>query len=175
VRPHILHGSDHYVFLGLDFSRARFADAYFRYSDLVTGKVPRWNEWVAGRALAALRPLEVAEDLARSDERNRTVPNTALVSLATPAPPPVLPDLMNEVAPYVDGSEDKGIIVFVECLSKSEGVAAHTVVFDRKSGAVILATQDVVEGDGFGVYDYYRNPLAAIARRAARAVKSQLD
>jgi hypothetical protein len=168
------HANDPYVFLGFDFTRAQFADAHFRHADLVQGKVPRWNEWSSNQALEALSPLPVAEDLARTSERNLGLVHTALVSIAEPWGAPPLPELMQEVTPYIDGGDGNGIVVFVECLSKTAGVSAHTVVFDRKDGTILLATQASASGDGFGIYDYYRRPLATIARRSARTIKQQL-
>jgi hypothetical protein len=174
VRSDALRANDAYVFYGLDFSRARFSDAYFRYEDLLQGKVPRWNEWVSGQALAELSPIAASQSLQTSVERNRALANSALTSVAAPWAALPIEGLKEEVAPYVDGTDGKGILVVVECLSKANGVAAHTVVFDRKSGELVLVTQETGEGDGFGVYDYYRTPLAAIAKRAVRSLKREM-
>ncbi len=167
--------SDQYTFYGFDFTRAQFADGYFRHPDLVSGKIPRWNERASSQTLAALSPLVVAEDLGQSLRRNLGVPGTAVVSTARPWPAPPLGELMREISPYVDGGDGNGIVVFVECLSKKEGVSAHTVVFDRKDGTVLLATQDSAGGDGFGIYDFYRRPLLTIAKRSARTLKDRLQ
>jgi len=176
TRPAPLVRGEPVVFLGLDFTAAELSDPHFFAEDLVRGKIPRWNSEASDEAVSVLDELPISIDLRVSADRNASINTDARVT-APAGLDEGIPEtrLWQEVAPYADPhAPGKAIVVFVERVTKRRGVAAHAIVFERATGEPLLATRSTGEGDGFGVYHFYRTALATIAGRCARAIRSRV-
>jgi hypothetical protein len=171
LKPGSIHAGDAITVLGFDFSGASFHDDYFRHDDLLRTKIPPWNVAASGAMVERLTEFSMGVDLARSTERNRAVTMEALASGYR-----AMRDEPSALAPWLRpylGPPGKGLVVFVDWVSKSEGVRAKAVLFDRTNGAILLAITFTEAGEGWGVYQFYLKPLQEIAAHVASVLRDQ--
>jgi len=187
--PGALQANERLDFFGVDFSSCRFRDDYyFRVvDDLIQEKLPQWNTTVSAAFVdAATRSVPLTVNLQKSTELNATLRQEALGRGAKDTDLVVVPptenntggdaaSLAKRIAPYVDQVPGKGAVLLVDQVTKTEGVRAYLVVFDRTSGKVVFASSADGMGDGygyFGVQQFYLKPLCDIARRTAGSLRS---
>lgn len=172
ARPGVLTRSETLQYLGVDFSRCVFFDPYFQYNDVAKSKVPSWSQ----RALEDISikfPMPVTPDLAITEKRNAKIPESAFKTMAADPGKWALNDTVvhEEIAPWVSKKNSgHGLLIVAEQLSKPVGVVAHYVVFDRKTGEIILLDQLTADCSGFGIHNYYLNGLKAVAARALKEI-----
>ncbi|MBI3770609.1 MAG: hypothetical protein HY271_19235 [Deltaproteobacteria bacterium] len=171
-REGILTHGETLTYVGVDFSRTVFYDQYFQFADVAHGKIQSWNQ----RALEDIQgqfPMPVTSDLAVSDKLNNKVSERAFVT--TPPDPAkwALTDSVvhQEITPWVDKKQSgHALLIVAEQLSKPSGVVAHYVVFDRRSGEIVLLDQLTGNAGGFGIHNYYLNGLKDVANHARKAI-----
>lgn len=171
-REGVLTHAETLTYVGVDFSRTVFYDEYFRFDDVAHGKVQSWNQ----RALEDIQgqfPMPVANDLAVSEKVNKKIAEKAFVT-APPDPAKwALTDasVRQEIAPWVDKKQSgHALLIVAEQLSKPSGVVAHYVVFDRRSGEIVLLDQMTGKAGGFGIHNYYLNGLKDVANHARKEI-----
>lgn len=172
ARPGILSHGETLQYLGVDFSRTAFFDPYFEYMDVAKHKVPSWSQ----RALEDISlkfPMPLAPDLSVSEKQNAKIPESAFKTMAPDPGKWALNDMVvrQEIAPWVGKKlSGHGLLIVAEQLSKPVGVVAHYVVFNRKSGEIILLDQMTAEAGGFGIHNYYLNGLKGVAAKAQKEI-----
>jgi len=174
ARPGILTRGETLQYLGVDFSRCSFFDPYFQYMDVAKSKVPSWNQRTL-EDISLKFPMPVAPDLTVSEKQNAKVPEAAFKTMAPDPAKWALSDAVvhEEIAPYVGKKNSgHGLLFIAEQLSKPVGVNAHYVVFDRKTGEIILLDQMTGEAGGFGIHNYYLNGLKAVAAKAQKEIST---
>jgi len=168
ARPGILSHGETLQYLGVDFSRAAFFDTHFQYADVAKSKVPSWSQYALSDPGLKF-PMPVTAELAVSEKMNAKIPESAFKVMAPDPGKWALNDsvIREEIAPYVGKKNSgHGFLIVAEQVSKPVGVGAHYVVFDRKSGEIILLDQTVGEAGGFGIHEYYLSALKQIAAKA---------
>ncbi len=172
ARPGILTHGETLQYLGVDFSRAAFFDTHFQYTDVAKSKVPSWSQYALSDPSLKF-PMPVTPDLATSDKLNAKIPESAFKIMPPDSNKWALNDgtIHEEIAPYVGKKNSgHGLLFVAEQVSKPVGVVAHYVVFDRKTGEVILLDQMVAEAGGFGIHEYYLSALKEIAAKAQKEI-----
>jgi hypothetical protein len=172
ARPGALSHGETLEYLGVDFSRCVFFDQYFTYDDVAKSKVQNWSRHTLDD-ISAKFPMPLDPDLTVSDKRNAKIPESAFKILAPDPGKWALNDSIvhDEIAPYVSKKNSgHGLLFVAEQLSKPIGVVAHYVVFDRKTGEIILLDQTTEEAGGFGIFQYYLSGLKGVAARAQKEI-----
>jgi len=172
ARPGVLTHGETLQYLGVDFSRAAFFDVHFQYADVAKTKVQSWSQYALSEAQF---PMPVNADLAITDKANSKIPESAFkVTAPEPGKWPLNDSVVRgEIAPYI-GKKNSGhaLLIVAEQVSKPVGVNAHYVVFDRKSGEIVLLDQMTAEAGGFGIYEYYLSALKAVAAKAQKEISA---
>lgn len=172
ARDGVLTHGETLTYVGVDFSHAVFFDAYFQVDDTINGKIPSWSQH-ALEDISGKFPMPVASNLSVSDVVNKTVIARAFPSAAPdPVKMPLTDGLVRrEITPYLAArNSGHALLIVAEQITKPSGVIAHYVVFDRRSGEIILLDQVTGEVGGFGVYAYYLNGLKDVADHARKSV-----
>ena len=172
ARDGVLTRGETLTYVGVDFSRAVFFDTYFQVDDTVKGKIPSWSQHALDDISGGF-PMPVASDLSVSDSLNKKVTARAFPQTAPDAAKMPLTDAAvgNELAPYLaPRNAGHALLIVAEQITKPSGVIAHYVVFDRRSGEIILLDQVTGEVGGFGVHNYYLNGLKDVANHARRGI-----
>jgi len=176
VKPAAVAMGEHITFLGIDFSKAEFADPYLQPANLVGDKIPAWNNKVGAKILRTFDQLPAQLDLTTTTAHNVTTPPTALASTTSvPAAAIALDTVRGELASYVDANAPgKAAVMLVEQVSKERGVWAHMVLFVRATGEPVAIAREGRLGDGYGVFHFYFTALegagASMAKQLQRAV-----
>jgi len=174
ARPGILTHGETLQYLGVDFSRTSFFDPYFQYSDVAKGKVPSWSQRTL-EDISLKFPMPISVDLSVSEKHNAKIAESAFKTIAPDPGKWALNDsvVREEIAPYTGKKlSGHGFLIVAEQLSKPVGVIAHYVVFDRKSGEIILLDQVQAEAGGFGIHNYYLNGLKGVAAKAQKEISA---
>jgi hypothetical protein len=174
ARPGVLSHSETLEYLGVDFSHCVFFDQYFTYDDVAKSKVPNWSRHTLDDVSAKF-PMPLDPDLTVSDKQNAKITESAFKILAPGPGQLALNDAIvhGEIAPYVNKKNSgHGLLFVAEQVSKPIGVVAHYVIFDRKTGEIILLDQATEEAGGFGIFQYYLSGLKAVAARAQKEISA---
>ncbi len=171
-REGILTRGETLTYVGVDFSRTVFYDQYFTFDDVAHGKIPSWNQRPF-EDIQAEFPMPLTADLAVSEKINKKVNERAFVTTAPDPAKWALTDTVvhQEIAPYLDKKQSgHALLIVAEQLSKPSGVVAHYVVFDRRSGEIVLLDQLSGDAGGFGIHNYYLNGLKDVAKHARKEI-----
>lgn len=172
AREGVLTHGETLQYVGVDFTRTLFFDPYLRYDDTVQSKIPTWSSHALEDASVKF-PLPLSTDFATAERLNKKVTEKQFVTIAPDPAKMALSDgvVQKEIAPWVDRrASGHALLIVAEQVSKPTGVVAHYVVFDRRTGEVVLLDQLVGEVGGFGPYAFYLNGLKDVANHARDAI-----
>ncbi len=162
-------------FLGLDYSRAKFALPDVKPADYKKTYFDAWNNAIShdnerfNKESTFEKVGGVSVDLTTVNRRNAAM--NIEEAIGKPEGGLTQSSIENVIADYKDVWKKQGLamVIIVESMSKAAGkMVAHIVFFDIATRKVLLTKKMEGDAGGPGLVNYWTNPVSLIFREIAK-------
>lgn len=173
--PKTIFTAEKMVFLGLDYTRAKFALPDVKPAEYKKTYFEAWNSAIAhdterfNKESTFEKVGGVGVDLTTVTRRNAAIKIDD--AIGKPEGGLTQSSIENVIADYTDVWKKEGLalVIIVESMSKGAGkMVAHIVFFDIATRKVLLAKKMEGEAGGPGLVNYWANPVSLMFREISK-------